>query len=924
MRYQISSYIIKPGLIFILNLVVFFLSGCHWISGNIQTDLVSTGPTSYCLADRLTNVPFAGGSGTSSDPFLICTAQQWNAIGSSNSYLSLTFKLMDNIDLSSFTISTFQVVGSSTNPFTGVLEGNGKIISGLNISNATSDFALFGFAANGATFKNLTLTTFNIVSSAGSAAALVSNISTGTVTIENVNVNSSSITIGELMGLESAGALVGTSSSPAILNVSNSSSTNNTIGCPACGGQHYMGGMVGFADNATFNSSSSSNLTISNTGAGSHGGLIGRAFNLAISNSSASNLTFDGVGETGGLVGRVVTSASITSSSVTGGILLTGPSGGGLVGSQTNGSTLLISNSFAAVDVTCTTACGGLVGLYGNGINISRSYYSGTITTTSGNSLGGLLGNMSGATGRTFTITDSYVRATISPFAGSSRVGGIVGFMNTTNTFNVSRVYFAGTIPNAASRGCFMGATTGVTINSNDNLAAVVRADYLSSFQPIVGYGGNMFFGGWWGLAATAPNSNCRNNRGSFFSIFTFSDCGSSNAPAMSNVVADGSPRIVVMTRTGSADEIYINGRLVGNYGSIGTAITENSGFQIGRDLSGSFGAADIGDVMGFNAALSTSQREDIECYLSGKYSIKVNNSLGCGGPPVVFDYPSNMLAVKTSSSTTLTTVGGVTPYTYSIVSGAGSVSSAGVFTASSASATTVVKVTDAFQNSNTLTIETRGYPQPKAWYRTSDITGVADGGSITRWIDVSGNGNDVAPLAGITQPVYRASIINSLPVARFVAGATLRSNIMFNPSTPWEVYVVTRGGTTGRPFSYGIQYNCNDSILLEVNSGGFFAGGFNCNGVVGTVATTTSPTLFAVTHSTSNIDVRINGSSANTGVVVMNGATFTATPQFDGAFQIGNSFNGDVAEVVFFDVTLTAGERTALESELRTKYGLP
>lgn len=88
----------------------------------------------------------------------IRTAEQLNAVRED---LNASYILMANIDLSS--ISNWVPIGFGTTPFTGTFDGNGYVISNVNVSlhydagnlqTESADAGLFGYT-NGATIKNL-------------------------------------------------------------------------------------------------------------------------------------------------------------------------------------------------------------------------------------------------------------------------------------------------------------------------------------------------------------------------------------------------------------------------------------------------------------------------------------------------------------------------------------------------------------------------------------------------------------------------------------------------------------------------------------------------------------------------------------------------------------------------------------------------
>jgi hypothetical protein len=128
-------------------------------SAGIRNDL-------FELSYPVTGV-FAGGEGTSQNPYQVATLDQLQSIGS---YLDKYFILTSNIDASgtaTWNLSVgvyrgFVPIGTNSSPFTGTLDGGGYTISKLTINRgSTSAVGLFGRLDG--TVKNLMLDSVNII-----------------------------------------------------------------------------------------------------------------------------------------------------------------------------------------------------------------------------------------------------------------------------------------------------------------------------------------------------------------------------------------------------------------------------------------------------------------------------------------------------------------------------------------------------------------------------------------------------------------------------------------------------------------------------------------------------------------------------------------------------------------------------------------
>ena len=121
------------------------------------------------------------GSGTSGDPYIVCSSNHLGLIGS-GSYNSFShYKMGQDIDLNNV---AFTPIGT----FIGTFDGDGKKIQNLSISRSGSGISLSVglFQVSAGTIKNLGIENFNITASAGSSTslsigALVGSIIGGTV-----------------------------------------------------------------------------------------------------------------------------------------------------------------------------------------------------------------------------------------------------------------------------------------------------------------------------------------------------------------------------------------------------------------------------------------------------------------------------------------------------------------------------------------------------------------------------------------------------------------------------------------------------------------------------------------------------------------------------------------------------------------------
>ena len=87
---------------------------------------------------------YSGGSGTEQYPYLIATAEDLNDIGNHPNDWDAQFRMTADINLAAYTGTQFNIIGSLSEPFTGVFDGNEHIIEGFTYnSNGTNGIGIF-------------------------------------------------------------------------------------------------------------------------------------------------------------------------------------------------------------------------------------------------------------------------------------------------------------------------------------------------------------------------------------------------------------------------------------------------------------------------------------------------------------------------------------------------------------------------------------------------------------------------------------------------------------------------------------------------------------------------------------------------------------------------------------------------------------
>jgi len=318
---------------------------------------------------------YGGGSGEPNDPYLIYTAEQMNAIGANYDDWDKHFKLMDDIDLSSYTGTAFNIIGTGPgNRFKGVFDGNGKKISNFSYTSTNRDYTgLFGYVSGkNEQIKDLGLIAPNIDAGAGNC-------------------------VGSLVGWLGSGTI-----------------TNCYAEGGSVSGKRWIGGLAGYNWGEIKDCYSTGDIS----GDERVGGLVGDN-DGSITNCSV-NGNVGGSDNVGGLVGD--NSGSITNCSVTGNIV-GNDDVGGLVGR--NDGRVMASCSFAKVKGR--DEVGGLVGLNSHNAETVDCYANGDVVGQW--DVGGLVGSNSVQVSRTGEQFSGIVRNCYSATAvsGNQQIGGLIG-----------------------------------------------------------------------------------------------------------------------------------------------------------------------------------------------------------------------------------------------------------------------------------------------------------------------------------------------------------------------------------------------------------------------------------------------------------------------------------------------------------------
>lgn len=227
-----------------------------------------------------------------------------------------------------------------------------------------------------------------------------------------------------------------------------------------------------------------------------------------------------------------------------------------------------------------------------------------------------------------------------------------------------------------------------------------------------------------------------------------------------------------------------------------------------------------------------------------------------------------------------------------------------------------------------------------KGVYNDNGITNASNSDNVYQWQDASGNGKNAIQTTASNRPNYYSNQLNGLPIITFTGsnndflesvGVTTnnRASVWTVASynslpTPNPGIIQGRPSTVLNPAAPG-----DKSIGMWVNSStsNIWGRGVQSNGVQQDIpkgTTIASKTFFIANniYRSNRIDQYVNSSASN------NNSSFDGTLQSWSSINIGmqaaESWDGNIAEVIVFNIELNNTQRIIIDNYLSAKYNLP
>ncbi len=206
-------------------------------------------------------------------------------------------------------------------------------------------------------------------------------------------------------------------------------------------------------------------------------------------------------------------------------------------------------------------------------------------------------------------------------------------------------------------------------------------------------------------------------------------------------------------------------------------------------------------------------------------------------------------------------------------------------------------------------------------WLKADDLT-LNNGDPVATWHDASGNGHNATQGTAAQRPVFLNSNtnLNNMPSVTFDGGD---DNLIFsftNDVSNYNMFVVYHNtNVTNRQYLFDTE---TGRITLP-HRGGTNEGAFHDGAVRGAEITGTTPRIVGWQLDNTGSSIFINGVETQSGLDYTQRAIGGNTRLGSNNNGGNRRFNGNIAEVIFYNKTLNSVQRKMVENYLSAKYGI-
>jgi hypothetical protein len=210
----------------------------------------------------------------------------------------------------------------------------------------------------------------------------------------------------------------------------------------------------------------------------------------------------------------------------------------------------------------------------------------------------------------------------------------------------------------------------------------------------------------------------------------------------------------------------------------------------------------------------------------------------------------------------------------------------------------------------------------PTVWFDAADSSTIIGSNNVSEWGDKSGNGYNLTQPVGSFWPRIDLNTINSRPVMNFLSSDHMHTSTATNISQPFHVFAVAEKTQTfdvsymmdehiGASGNF-VAFSLNGSTSYDLNAGTVLSGG----------APDRDPHVMHLFVNGSNSEINIDTVNVATGNAGTNSLDLLTLGKEVNNFGNG-AFNGDIAEFIIVEGSLTSQQIADAEEYLAIKWGL-
>mgnify|MGYP001444608406 CR=1 FL=1 len=229
------------------------------------------------------------------------------------------------------------------------------------------------------------------------------------------------------------------------------------------------------------------------------------------------------------------------------------------------------------------------------------------------------------------------------------------------------------------------------------------------------------------------------------------------------------------------------------------------------------------------------------------------------------------------------------------------------------------------------ITYDTLPSLEPRAWFRADNGPVVNGASLVAQWSDRSGNGFGVSQETGSNRPLLVEDAINGLPAVRFDGNDDYLEtpsavDLALSGGNGTSVFVVVKPGSTQKTYADILDYSHDYTVNFVVQQDSSTTNSFYYQADNAQQLSTTDFQVFTAVETRGvEASTYLNGGNEKTGAEPYN---YLSEPNY---LTVGNKsldryprqFNGDIAEILFYNKALGASEKGLVETYLSEKYGI-